>query len=129
MSSNYATITVLDHLGKVVIPLTDENIRKFYQALGFEETEQEDGSAELFFVFSEAGNYALITDEAGNMPENLQQTIIFACYTPDNAFLWSTGFKNSLQFQEVWSSGQTLTEKHDAVLKHRDSSGYYNPSV
>lgn len=109
--------------------MTGENIVEFYQALGFEATELEDGSAELFFVLDQEGKYATLTDDNGTMPQNLQQPVIFACYTPNDSFLWSTGFKSSFQFQELWSSGQTLTEKKDAVVKHRENTGYYNQPV
>ena len=34
--------------------------------------------------------------------------------------LWSTGFKNAAQFEEIWLQGSTYAEKMQATARHRD---------
>jgi hypothetical protein len=105
--------------------MSDENSRDFYQQLGFEETDMEDYVTALLFEYDPDGSYALITDEEGKTPESLRQIVQFTCYRPDGAFLWSTSFRNSFLFKELWDAAATPSEKIAAVQKHRDSKEYY----
>jgi len=97
-------------------------VMDFYEELGFEEAQIEDGLTALFFEVSPDGSYALLTSDTGAIPESLRQTIIFACYTEDGAFLWSTSFKNSYLFQETWVTKQTPPEKFTAVQNYRKAN-------
>lgn len=98
-----------------------ENARDFFAALGFEETDIEDGLTALFFETDPQGGYALVTDEEGAVPETLKRGVIFASYTPEGAFEWSASFKNAYVFSEVWAGPATAAEKVDAIRKYRES--------
>ncbi len=105
--------------------MSEESVFDFYGALGFEETDIEDGLTALACELDAAGGYALMTDDEGAIPATLKQRVIFACYSAEGAFLWSMGFKNSFVFREVWSRPQTPEEKLAAVQEHRASNSYY----
>ncbi|MBP1763562.1 MAG: hypothetical protein H6Q65_620 [Firmicutes bacterium] len=97
-----------------------QNIMDFYEDLDFEEAEIEDELTAFFFEISPGGNYVLVTDEDGNMPKNLKEPVIFACYTSEGSFLWSAGFKNSYVFKEIWSAAQTPEQKLTAVQNYKE---------
>lgn len=96
----------------------------FYETLGFEEIEIEDDLTALFVEIDLGGSYALITNEEGEMPESLKQSIVFACYSAEGVFLWSTSFANSHQFSEIWSD-DSLERKIVAIQKHRETNDCY----
>ncbi len=102
--------------------MEDGNARDFFAALGFEEIEIEDGLTALCCETDEAGGYALVTDDGGAVPENLKQAVVFACYTPEGAFMWSAGFKHADVFRDVWAKPATVAEKVDAVRKRREEA-------
>lgn len=102
-----------------------DDSREFYTELGFEETELEDEATAMLLEYDDDGSYALITDEDGKTPESLRQTVLFSCYTPDGAFLWSTSFKNSFLFKELWTSASAPADKIAAIQKFRDNKEYY----
>ncbi|MEG6584700.1 hypothetical protein [Dendrosporobacter sp. 1207_IL3150] len=99
--------------------MTNDNINEFYGQLGFEQIEVEDRLTALFIEVSPDGEYALVTDDNGVMPETLKQTVVFACYTSEGAFLWSTSFKNSYLLRDAWSENQPIEEKFLAVKNKR----------
>ena len=95
-------------------------ILDYFTVLGFEEIPIEEGLTALSFEESPEGEYVLITDEDGSLPQTLTAPLMLACYTAEGAFLWSTGFKNADQFRELWSTGQTYAEKLQAAQRHRE---------
>lgn len=99
-----------------------DSIVRFYEALGFEETEIEDNLVVMGIELSAEGDYALITDDNGIMPTNLNQSVTFACYTPNDSYLWNASFKNSTVFKEVWESATSIEEKLAAIRKHREAN-------
>lgn len=99
--------------------MSNNTILEFYEALGFEETETDDGQIVFGIELTKEGNYALLTDAEGLMPKNTTQEIIFAYYTPDDSFLWSASFKNSAAFKELWTGVQTAGARIDAILQYR----------
>ena len=101
--------------------MTTENYLDFYESLGFEEIEIEDGLTALCFETSSDGNYALLTNEEGDLPENLRQAVIFAYYTSDGSFQWSTSFKNSYLLKELWASSETPEDKLSAIRNRLES--------
>ncbi|MDF2499859.1 MAG: hypothetical protein K0Q77_573 [Anaerosporomusa subterranea] len=101
--------------------MQEESVLEFFQALGFEEIDIEDGLTALSVEFAPTGNYALITNEEGTLPEKLRQNLIFACYTPEGAYQWSVGFKNSYVFTEIWSTGESLDQRCEAVRQYGES--------
>lgn len=101
--------------------MSTETVMEFYEALGFEETEIEDGLTAFSFEDTPDGSYALLTNDEGTMPESLKQTIIFAYYTEQGSFLWSVSFKNSYLLKDVWSQATTPEDKLEAVQKSRSS--------
>lgn len=92
----------------------------FFSKLGFAEIPIEEGLTGLSFEENPEGEYALVTDEDGLLPVSLDAPLLISFYTPDGAFLWSTGFKDAGQFEEVWQRGSTYAEKKQAAERHRD---------
>ena len=99
----------------------DSQVLDFFAALGFEEIEIEDGLTALCYEESPEGEYALITDEEGSLPDSVKIPLMFACYSAEGAFLWSTGFKNASHFKEIWSTETTYAEKLQAIQAYRKS--------
>jgi hypothetical protein len=101
--------------------MQEENVLEFLQALGFEEIDIEDGLTALSVEFGPEGNYALITSEEGTLPEKLKQLLVFAYYTPEGAYQWSVSFKNAYVFQDIWSTGESLGQKCEAVRQYGEN--------
>lgn len=99
-----------------------DNLLKFYQSLGFEEIEFEDGQMVLGIELTPEGAYALLTDAEGLMPKNPNQEVIFAYYTPEDSYLWSASFKNSTVFEKLWSESATPETKLTAIINHRETN-------
>jgi hypothetical protein len=99
-----------------------ENPLGFFQNLGFEEIDIEDNLTALAVDFDTDG-YALITDDEGNLPESLNQFLIFAFYSAEGAYHWSVGFKNAHAFKDIWSNGATNSQKCDAIRHYGESKG------
>ena len=95
-------------------------ILEFFSRLDFAEIPIEEGLTGLSFEENPEGEYALVTNEDGLLPVSLDAPLLIAFYTPEGAFLWSTGFKNAGQFEEIWLQGVTYAEKVQATAKHRD---------
>jgi len=100
--------------------IENQAILDYFLALGFEEIPIEEGLTALSFEEKPDGDYALITNEDGSIPESLEIPLMLAFYTDKGAFLWSTGFKNAAQCKEVWSQGETYAEKLQAAQRHRE---------
>lgn len=96
----------------------EENVLAFLQELGFEEIDIEDGLTALAVEFEPDGDYALITNSEGLLPETLKQSLVFACYTAEGAYQWSASFKNAAAFKNIWSSGESLAQKCEAVRQY-----------
>lgn len=105
--------------------MSDESVLDFYEPLGFEETDIEDGLTALYFEIDPQGSYALITNDEGSVPATLKQAVVFACYTPEGAFQQSASFKNSYVFKDIWSGPPTVEQKLDAIQKRRENFDYY----
>ena len=95
-------------------------ILEFFNRLGFAEIPIEDDLTGLCFEESPEGEYALVTNEEGLLPTSLEAALLIAFYSTEGAFLWSTGFKNAGQFEEVWRQGSTYAEKIQVTEQHRD---------
>ena len=98
----------------------NQAVLDFFTALGFEEIPIEEGLTGLSFEDGPDGEYALITNEDGLLPTSLATPLLIAFYTPEGAFLWSTGFKNAAQFKDIWQQGANYAEKMQATAQHRD---------
>jgi hypothetical protein len=105
--------------------VSDETVLDFYETLGFEKTDIEDDLTALFFEIDPQGSYALLTNEEGNLPETLKQSVIFAYYTAEGAYQWSAGFKNSYVFKDIWSGNQSTEQKLDAIQKRLENIDDY----
>ena len=103
--------------------MPEENVLEFFQALGFEEIDIEDGLRALSVEYSADGSYALITNDVGTMPDKLRQFLIFAFYSPEGAYQWSTGFKNAYVFKDFWLQGETILQKCEVVRQYGESKG------
>ncbi|MDU2063916.1 MAG: hypothetical protein E6713_03665 [Sporomusaceae bacterium] len=98
---------------------TPENsLCTFYEDLGFEEVEIEDGLTALCVEEKLDGPYGLLTDEAGNIPASLAKGLVFACYSEQDAFLWSATFKNSQQFRDLWLKAASLPDRFAAIAEY-----------
>ena len=107
--------------GDSAMEQANSQVLDFFAVLGFEEIEIEDGLTALCYEESPEGEYALITDEEGSLPDSLKVPLMFACYSAEGAFLWSTGFKNAAHFKETWSNTHTYAEKLQAIQTYRKS--------
>lgn len=96
-------------------------VMQFYENLGFEESEIEDGLKALAYEFPGDESYALLTDENGEIPQNLKQRVIFAYYSAEGAFQWSIGFKNAYLLQNMWSEPETSEQKLAKMLAYLES--------
>lgn len=105
--------------------MTDSTVLDFFEPFGFYETEIEDGCTALLLETIENGDYALITDGNGTMPNSLEEEIIFAYYTEDGAFSWSVSFEDSHQLLDLLSDNPESDHIVDIVKKYRDSGDYY----
>ena len=93
----------------------------YFAALGFEEIPIEEGLTALSFEDGPDGEYALITNEDGSLPQSLEAPLLLAFYSAEGAFLWSTGFKNAEQFKPIWLNATTYAEKKLAAQQHRQA--------
>lgn len=98
------------------------NIVEFYELLGFEEVDIDEGQLALGIELSADGAYGLLTDTEGNMPTTQNREIIFALYSPEDAFLWSASFKNSAVFKDIWTSAATGEDKLAAIKNYREAN-------
>ena len=99
--------------------MTEDDLA-FFQTLGFDEIDIEDGLTALAVELGD-GSYALLTDDEGGLPEDLKQFLIFAYYSPEGAYQWSAGFKNAHLFQEIWTQGETILQKCETVGQYAKS--------
>ena len=97
-----------------------DEILTYFAALGFEETDIEDGLTALCLEDPATGDYVLLTDDEGIFPDSLNVPLILARYSPENVFLWSVGFKNAAAFKAIWPLGGSFAEKIDQVQTRRD---------
>ena len=102
--------------------MSTENVMDFFTTLGFEETDIEDGLTALFFELNSDGSYALITDESGSIPISVEQSLVFACYSSEGAYLWSASFKNAELFKSLWLKPATLDQKLTTIKEYRESN-------
>lgn len=101
--------------------MSNDTLFDFYEQLGFEEAEVDDGLTALFQEIDADGGYVLITDEDGAIPDSLKQAVILACYSPEGSYEWSATFKNSQAFQAAWSSDLPIAEKLTAIQTSREN--------
>lgn len=103
--------------------MSSENVLDFYKELGFEEIDVEDGLTAFFIETAPDGSYALLTDDNGAMPLHLRKVVVvFACYSPAGAFLWSASFKNSFLFKDIWLQSEDIAGKLTAIKLHREQN-------
>ena len=97
-------------------------VQEFYALLGFELTDIEDDQEALFMETDSDGSYVLLTNEDGNIPDDLEESVILALYSPEGAYQWSATFKASHAFQVLWRSCERIDEKLTALLAYRSSN-------
>ena len=100
--------------------IENQAVLDYFTALGFEMIPIEEGLTALSVEEAPDGEYALITDGEGSLPDSLDIPLLLACYSGEGAYLWSTSFKNAAQFTEIWSQGETYAEKLQAAQRHRE---------
>ena len=101
--------------------MSNDTVLDFYEQLGFEEAEVDDGLTALFLEADTDGSYVLITDEDGAIPATLKQAVVLAFYSPEGSYEWSATFKNSQIFKDNWSSGLSTEEKLAAIQTSREN--------
>ena len=83
--------------------IENQAVLDYFTALGFEMIPIEEGLTALSVEEAPDGEYALITDEEGSLPDSLDIPLLLACYSGEGAYLWSTSFKNAAQFTEIYT--------------------------
>lgn len=96
-----------------------------FEPWGFYETETDEGFYALCYDANEEGDYVLITDIDGSLPQDAEQEIIFAYYRSDNSFEWSVSFESSRELLALIDSHSTTGSLVEIVKEHRDHGGYY----
>lgn len=102
--------------------MSNDTVLDFYEQLGFEEAEVDDGLTSLFLETDTDGSYVLITDEDGAIPATLKQAVVLAFYSPEGSYEWSATFKNSQLFKDNWSSDLSTEEKLAAIQTSRENA-------
>lgn len=99
--------------------MTSENMLDFYTQLGFEEIEIADSPPAFFWETEADGDYILVTDTEGAIPSTVKQPIIVAFYDASDRFQWSTSFKNSYLFRDIWDAATTANDKLRSLQEYR----------
>lgn len=84
-------------------------LESFYEDLNFEIVEIDDHDT-LFFELTTDGDYATVTSEDGNLPEELTSPIIFSVYDANDSFQWSVTIENSEVFKELFQRFESTEE-------------------
>ncbi|HAK74088.1 MAG TPA: hypothetical protein DCP36_11870 [Sporomusaceae bacterium] len=102
--------------------MSNDTVLDFYELLGFEEAEVDDGLTSLFLETDTDGSYVLITDEDGAIPTTLKQAVVLARYSPEGSYEWSATFNSSQIFKDNWSSNLSTEEKLAAIQTSRETA-------
>jgi hypothetical protein len=100
-----------------VITMTD--VITFYEQWDIETVEIDDEET-LFWQLDDVGNYALVTDEAGGIPENLDVPVIFSVYTDSDEFQWSVTLDDSRYLGELIRHYENIEDLLQALTTLRE---------
>lgn len=98
-----------------------DNIIDFYETLGFEEIEF-DGQPVLFLELDDEGNYAIVTDEDGVMPETVTRPVLFSVYNYTDAFQWSVTLEDSVFLADLYKRCPDLTDVLKNLQEYRSEN-------
>ena len=77
------------------------------EKLGFWESETEEEHIAIFGMdFPSEQSYVIITDDAGNTPEDEDKPIVVACYSDDDCFKWGKELEDFAALEEIATANQ-----------------------
>lgn len=72
------------------------------EKLGFWESETEEEHIAIFGMdFPSEQSYVIITDDAGNTPEDEGKPLVVACYSDDDCFKWGKELEDFAALEEI----------------------------
>ena len=78
-----------------------------FEKLGFWESETEEEHIAIFGMdFPSEQAYIIITDDAGNTPEDEDKPIVVACYSDDDCFKWGKELEDFAALEEIATANQ-----------------------
>ena len=78
-----------------------------FEKLGFWESETEEEHIAIFGMdFPSEQSYIIITDDAGNTPEDENKSIVVACYSDDDCFKWGKELEDFAALEEIATANQ-----------------------
>ena len=78
-----------------------------FEKLGLWESETEEEHIAIFGMdFPSEQSYIIITDDAGNTPEDENKSIVVACYSDDDCFKWGKELEDFAALEEIATANQ-----------------------
>lgn len=96
--------------------MDSDGIRNYFDNLGFELVEI-DGHEVLFLELAELGDYAVVTDMDGNIPDSLEVPVIWSVYDENDSFQWSVTIENATFIKRLF---EDVDSKEDVLATLRD---------
>ncbi len=84
-----------------------DRLESFYGNLNFELVTIDDRDT-LFFELSADGEYATVTDEDGQIPDELETPLIWSVYDENDSFQWSVTIENSFYLEELFQNSDSI---------------------
>lgn len=108
---------------------TDTVLRQ-YEERGFEIADLDNGEI-LFYDLEAEESYALVSDEDGNIPKDLDTPILFSTYDDNGSFQWSVTLDSSYSLFDIFHRFDseeellsTLQEIREENIARFDESGF-----
>ncbi len=90
-----------------------------FEKLGFWESETEEEHIAIFGMdFPSEQSYIIITDDAGNTPEDENKSIVVACYSDDDCFKWGKELEDFAALEEIATANQPESKELLEVLQN-----------
>lgn len=90
-----------------------------FEKLGFWESETEEEHIAIFGMdFPSEQSYIIITDDAGNTPEDENKSIVVACYSDDDCFKWGKELEDFAALEEIATANQPESKEMLEVLQN-----------
>ena len=90
-----------------------------FEKLGFWESETEEEHITIFGMdFPSEQSYIIITDDAGNTPENENKPIVVACYSDEDCFKWGKELENFTALEAIATANPPESKELLEVLQN-----------
>lgn len=96
----------------------DADPQSFYDNLGFELVEIDDKEV-LFLELHELGDYAVVSDDEGNIPTDLENPVIWSVYDENDSFQWSVTLESSQVVKALFDRLDDIDEVLDELKELR----------